>query len=67
MEEFDFEQANNREYVLNIVKKDGKLLDFASKELQDDKEIAMAAVEQNPIALEFVSTRLKGYNQEQIM
>lgn len=29
MEEFDFEQANNREYVLNAVKKDGKLLDFA--------------------------------------
>ena len=37
MEEFDLEQANNREYVLNMVKWYGKLLDFASKELQDDK------------------------------
>ena len=59
MDEFDFQQADNREYVLECVKKDGKLLDFASDGLKDDKEIAKTAIEQNPVALEFVSQRLK--------
>ena len=46
MDEFDFQQADNREYVLECVKKDGKLLDFASDGLKDDKEIAKTAIEQ---------------------
>ena len=37
MDEFDFQQTDNREYVLECVKKDGKLLDFASDRLKDDK------------------------------
>ena len=59
MDEFDKEQANNREYVLSMVKQDGKLLDLASERLQDDEEIVMEAVKQNPISLEFASSRLK--------
>ena len=59
MDEFDKEQSNNREYVLSMVKQDGKLLDLASERLQDDEEIVMEAVKQNPISLEFASSRLK--------
>lgn len=42
-----------------MIKKDGKLLDFASARLQDDEEVVMEAVKQNPISLEFASKRLK--------
>ena len=59
MDEFDVDQADNKEYVLNMIKKDGKLLDFASARLQDDEEVVMEAVKQNPISLEFASKRLK--------
>ena len=41
MDEFDVDQADNKEYVLNMIKKDGKLLDFASARLQDDEEVVM--------------------------
>ncbi len=51
---------DNREYVLNVVKQNGKLLEFASDVLQDDEEIAKEAVHNNAEALEFVSDRLKG-------
>lgn len=34
MDEFDVDQADNKEYVLNMIKKDGKLLDL---HLQDYK------------------------------
>ena len=54
------QNANNREYVLENVKKEGALLEFASDALKDDKEIALEAVHNNPEALEFVSDRLKG-------
>lgn len=51
---------DNREYVLEVVKQNGKLLEFASEVLQDDEEIAKQAVHNNAEALEFVSDRLKG-------
>ena len=38
---------NNKEEVLEVVKKDGYVLKKASKALRDDKEIVMAAVKQN--------------------
>ncbi len=31
--------ANNKEYILKQVAKQGKLLEFASPELQDDEEV----------------------------
>ena len=31
--------SNDREYVLKTVKEQGKMLEFASSELQDDEEI----------------------------
>lgn len=51
---------DNREYVLNVVKENGKLLEFANDILKDDEEIAKQAVHNNAEALEFVSDRLKG-------
>jgi hypothetical protein len=54
------ENCDNREYVLNNVKQNGKLLEFASEALKDDYEIASEAVKNNAEALEFVSDRLKG-------
>lgn len=51
---------DNREYVLNVVRENGKLLEFASDELKDDEQIAKEAVHNNAEALEFVSDRLKG-------
>ena len=52
--------SSNREYVLNAVKENGKLLDLADEKFKDDEEIAKIAVDNNPEALEFVSDRLKG-------
>lgn len=39
MDEFDKEQANNREYVLSMVKQDGKLLDLASERYKMTKKL----------------------------
>ena len=38
------EDYSNRDFVLEQVKKDGKLLDLASEELKDDREIVFEAV-----------------------
>ena len=55
--------SNNREYVLNTVKENGKLLEFASDTLKNDREIVYEAVKNNPEALEFASDTLKGDRQ----
>ena len=52
--------SNDREYVLKTVKEQGKMLEFASSELQDDEEIVKVALTQDGEALEFASDRLKG-------
>ena len=51
--------SNNREYVLENVAKQGKLLEFASTQLQDDEEVVKRALEQDGEAMEFASDRLK--------
>ena len=45
--EFDKERNNDKEYVLEQVRKQGSLLDLASDELKDDKEVVMTAIEQD--------------------
>ena len=37
----------------------GALLDFASEELKNDKEVVLEAIHNNPEALEFASNHLK--------
>ena len=49
----------NSNIVMAAVKQDGDALEFASEDIQNDREIVMDAVEQNGIALEFASEYLK--------
>ena len=46
--------CEDRDYVLKTVMKNGKLLEFAADRFHDDREVAFAAVKNNPEALEFV-------------
>ena len=57
------QNSENREYVLENVKKEGALLEFASEKLRDDKEVVLEAIHNNAEALEFASDRLKGDRQ----
>ena len=43
--------STNREYVISNVKSEGALLEFASPELRDDKEVVMEAVTNKPIII----------------
>ena len=51
--------SDNKEYVKEAVRKNGKLLEFASSKLQDDEEIVKIALQNTGEALEFASNRLK--------
>ena len=53
------QNSENREYVIENVKQEGALLEFASEELRDDKDVILEAIHNNPEALEFASDRLK--------
>ena len=57
--EFDEARSDDKDYVLEMVNKQGSLLDFASDRLKNDKEVVMAAIKQNGNALEFASSELK--------
>ena len=50
---------DSKEYVLQAVKRKGKLLEFAIPELQDDEEVVRVALEQDGEAMEFASERIK--------
>ena len=52
--------ADNKEYALQVLKEQGKMLEFVSSELQDDEEVVKTALTQDGEALEFASDRLKG-------
>ena len=47
---------NDKEIVLEAVKKKGLILKYASYELREDKEIALAAVKQDKRALEYIAS-----------
>jgi hypothetical protein len=49
----------NREIVLEVVKKEGLQLEYASDELKNDRELVLAAVKANGSALEYASDELK--------
>lgn len=46
---YDFvnRKYNDKEYMLTTVEKDGEALRFASEELQNDRDIILAAVKEN--------------------
>ena len=49
----------NRNFVMNAVKKEGTHLQYAAQELKDDRDIVMHAIKQNWIALQYASDKLK--------
>ena len=52
--------SDNKQYILQVVKEQGKMLEFASEKLQDDEEVVKTALMQDGESLEFASNRLKG-------
>ncbi|NDY73089.1 hypothetical protein DO021_15510 [Desulfobacter hydrogenophilus] len=50
---------SNRKEALQTVMKDGMKLRIVSKELQNDKEIVLAAIENNQSAFQFASENLQ--------
>ena len=58
--------CENRAYVLEAVRTQGNLLEFAAENLKDDEEIVRKALENNGEAMEFASDRLKN-NKEIIL
>jgi hypothetical protein len=60
------ENWDDKEYVLEQVKKDGTTLKYASDRLKDDKAIVLVAVSKNGLALEYASDRLKD-NEEIVL
>lgn len=53
------ELNNNRELVIDIVRKNGLALEHVSDLLRDDYEVVKIAVENNGMALQFASNRLQ--------
>lgn len=56
------ELTTNSKFMLEMVKMDGRLLFYIDNNLNQNEEIAMAAVQQNGLALEFVHYELKQNN-----
>ena len=57
--EFDQNRNDDKDYVLDMVSKQGSLLDLASDRLKNDRDVVMAAIKQDGNALEFASKDLK--------
>lgn len=55
------ELNNNRELVIDVVRKNGLALEHVSDLLLDDYEVVKIAVENNGIALKFASKRLQNF------
>ncbi len=53
------ELKKNREFVLEVLKINGLVLEYVSPEFQADPELVLEAVKQNGDAFEFVSQKLK--------
>ena len=64
--EKNIEDWSNFDFVLNKVKQDGIVLEFASERLKDNEEIVKEAVKQYGLALEYASEELQN-NEEIVM
>ena len=53
------ELKKNREFVLEVLKINGLVLEYVSPEFQADREVVLEAVKQNGDAFEFASQKLK--------
>jgi hypothetical protein len=52
-------QQDNRDLMLSVIAKNGELLKYASKRLQNDKELVELSIENYPLAYTYASKRLK--------
>ena len=59
------EFVSNREIILEAVKINGMLIQYATNELKDDKEIVLIAVKNDGAALHYVSENMK--NDEEVV
>ena len=50
---------NSKPYMLEVVKNNGLLLEYASEDLRNDKEVVLKAVSQNGKSLEYASADLR--------
>ena len=55
--------STDRAFVEKAIEEDGLFLEGACEEFRDDKELVMKAVTRDGGALEFASTRLKGWKK----
>ena len=53
------EMQGDKDFMLEVVKNDGRALQFASEELKADREVVKAAMKQDLRALQFASEALK--------
>eukprot|EP00438_Fugacium_kawagutii_P031445 Skav200321 [mRNA] locus=scaffold1760:34825:41939:- [translate_table: standard] len=49
---------SNKDFVMEVLGHDGKLLEFAAGSLKDDDEVVRAAIESDGLAIKFASERL---------
>lgn len=56
---FDESMRGDKEFVLDVVKKDGMALEFVTNNLKADRDVVLAAVRQNGYALQFAAESLK--------
>lgn len=59
------EFRDDKQVMIKIVSKNSQALSYASKELQNDRDIVMAAIQQQelpfaPLALQYASKKLRG-------
>ena len=55
----EYEQWNDKQYVLKAVKQYGNALKYADDSLKKDKEVVLEAVKQNGEALDYADTLFK--------
>lgn len=53
------QRANDRNFIMQAVRQEPWVYEFASDELHDDEELAFEAVSRDGVLLEFVSNRLR--------
>ena len=56
---FSEELRNNKDFILDAVKFDGKALEWVSEELKNDKDVVLKAIENYPIVIQYASDELR--------
>ena len=57
--DFDKEKCDDKNYVMDMVSKQGSLLDLASDRLKNDKDVVLEAVRNKGLILKYASHRMR--------